>query len=325
MALPQAVKKQIEQTKELEEKILEGGVQSVDQPDPSDTPTEPDLPEEDLPQDGGPVQDNPTDTDNPEEPTQGASNWEHKYRVLQGKYNAEVPRLHDEIKQLKEQNAFLTGKLELLERLVAERDVSSPENATPPELPPEVETLKENFPDIYAGVQKLLESVGAETQQAKAQVQDTNKQVANALSMVFYTQLATKVPDWEQINKSPEFIQWLQQREKFTTATRYDLLMDAFNKADVDTVAEFFTAFKEEKSASSVPPANLPPEQIVPPKGQGSRKATSGGGNLKVYKQSEIEEFYRKAALGKIPSATRRRQEAEFVQAVKDGRILYNK
>ena len=321
MALPQAIQRQADRAKEIEEGILSGTLEN--QEPELETPEVEDGSEGESPEDNTLTQDTPIQPEEPAEPEpQDPGVWEHKYRVLQGKYNAEVPRLHDEIKGLKESNSFLQGKMELLERLVAEKS-AQPEDQQPEEEAPEVENLKENFPDIYEGVKKLLDSVANQTKDTTQKVEATGAQVNNVLANLFYANLANKVPDWETVNSSREFVEWLQQRERFTGSTKHELLMNAFAQGDADTVAEFFLEFKNE-SRSTAPNGNRPlsSKQVVPPTGKPS--PAPSGTPSPTYKQSDIEEFYRQAALGKIPLKERNATEAKFTKAMQEGRILFN-
>lgn len=319
--LPEAVQKQVEETQKIAQQLLSGQQETPDNEDQSDSPVE-NSGEEISSEDVQPTQDIEPTREEPESEEESSEDWEHKYRVLQGKYNAEVPRLHDEVKELRNQNGFFAGKLELLEKLVAEKTVQPSQEVNQPEeetLPTEVQQLKEDFPDIYAGVTKLVESLVKRTQNIENKLGQSEEQMAQTKTQMFLSRLTEKVPDWEEINVSPEYLQWLQAKERYTGKTRHELLLDAYNRQDVETVAGFFLDYKAE---TAPPPPAQTRQNILPPAG---RSGSSSRASAKpFFKQSEIEEFYRQKALGKVPGADSVGKEKEIIAAMQEGRVLFN-
>ncbi|RLG69035.1 hypothetical protein DRN93_01205 [archaeon] len=330
--LPISIQKQAEEARRLEEEIVRQAQEQEETPSEEEPQTEEEV---------EPTTDESPTSEPVGEPTQDAEeehaeeDWEHKYRVLQGKYNAEVPRLHDEVKSLKQDNDFLKGKLELLERLMMENAKQEPtQPQTPTETqepePPEVVQLREDFPDIYKGVVKLVERLVAKQTQIEEKLSSTEENLAQTQAKLFYSALSRQVPDWEALNTSPDFINWLQAREPYTGMSRHELLLQAFQSGDADRVATFFLDYKREMGLDSVETPAQPqekprqPRNIVPPQGRTSG-ASSGRRSSKYYRQSEIEEFYRKLALGKIPQQEAKQREAEYIKAMQEGRVLFNK
>lgn len=250
-----------------------------------------------------------------------SENWEHKYKVLQGKYNAEVPRLHQELKQARHEIEFLKGKLAMMETLLAQKPINEP--VRDDDNDEVVKKLKEEFPDIYSAVKRMLDKYAPKHElneiatKVDTRVKQTEEQVQQKLYSAFLAQLAQKVPDWQVLNVDPEFLEWLSGKDRLSTRTRHELMLEAFQAGDVDTVAEFFLAYKEAKKQQA--PQQQP--NIVPPAG---RSSPPTGKPKPIYKQSEIEEFYRLVALGRIPPDVKRKKEEEFISAMQEGRVLLN-
>lgn len=77
----------------------------------------------------------------------------------------------------------------------------------------EVKDFKEEYPDIYSGVKKIAErekglTYTSEDGEEIAEVEQLQAEDARAK---FYKDLKRQVPEWERINKDPEFIAWLGQ------------------------------------------------------------------------------------------------------------------
>lgn len=241
-------------------------------------------------------------------PVAQSEDWEHKYRVLQGKYNAEVPRLHQQVKQLAEENDFFKKKLELLESMVQEK-FRKEETSTVDD--PDLKTLQEDYPDIYKGVQKLLQKY---TPKEIAPKEDTKTQ-----EMVFFTLLKQNVPDWEILNYDPDFLAWLSQPEGYSNMTRHQLMLDAFNRKDVHTVANYFNAYKNEKAQQAQKKSSVSQQNISPPVG---RASSPSGSPKPTLTQADVEKFYRDLALGRIPKEEAKKFEKEIVMAMKEGRFI---
>ena len=327
--IPEAVKKQAEEAARIAAEMADNS---------QDTPAEdggPDLSENG--QDTNLSTDSSQEYSNSNEPAQEnmqePEDWEQKYKVLQGKYNAEVPRLHEEIKGLKQSNDFLAGKLELLEKLVAENQQNQPQQATPVddrvssinEEDPEIAQFREDFPEIYKGVKKLVEQILAKQVEVENKIKNTEETLAQTTTQMFYTQLANLVPDWETLNTSADFLKWLQVIEPFTGVTRHELMNKAFSQGDAVGVAKFFLAFKDEQARMNSNTNQQQQQQsISPPAGRASKVGFQNQNSSRTYKQSEIEEFYRQMALGRVPADEAKAKEMEFLKAMKEGRILYN-
>jgi hypothetical protein len=237
---------------------------------------------------------------------------------LQGKYNKEVPRLHEEMRSIRQENDFLRGKLELLERLVAENSrIGGSQHEESSEEDDDIATLKNDFPEIYKAIEKMLRKSLPKDADSKASYAAQAAQ--QAVMATFQMKLSSLVPDWQQLNTDPNFLEWLKHRDRFSRRTRHELMLEAFSHGDAETVAEFFNAFKALSGDQSQ--KAQPRQHISPPVG---RSKSPGSQSSRTFKQSEIEEFYRRAALGKVDPQTKDRFEREILQAMKEGRVFFN-
>lgn len=256
-----------------------------------------------------------------EEPKE--ENWEHKYRVLQGKYDKEVPRLNKELKRLRKENADLLRRIELLELMIAQQaSASTPQSSgsggRDEDADPEIEKLRQEFPEVYAAVEKLLNkklsTAVNKIEEVKTQVEKGN----------FFSRLDAEVPDWRELNSDPDFLDWLKEIDENTGFKRHDLLLLAYQKGDVPTVAKFFKAFKEKEAMSKSSPAPAV-KGTAPVSRQSSAPTRASEVNKKMWKESEIREFYKMAAVGRISPSEYEKVDAEIRRAALENRILYGR
>jgi len=299
--MPTTVERIKEETKKVEEEYLKTLQQPSDEQAQTQEP-EPQTQEPETPQTQEPVKSD-------------EELWEHKYNVLQGKYNAEVPRLHQELKQIREENNYLRGKLELLENIVAQKGQSAQPMAENED--PDIKQLKEDFPEVYKAVEKLLAKT---TQQVatKDEVKATEEKVNKVVTMSFYDQLTNLVPDWQALNQDPEFLAWLSEVEPYTGKTKHELMLMAYNEGSASKVAQFFNNFKKLKTPPPQQPVNNLSSMVSPPKGRAQSAPVS---NKPIFTEAQVTQFYVDKALGKIPKEDADRLDREIAMAFKEGRI----
>lgn len=254
------------------------------------------------------------------QPTDEGEDWQHKYEVLKGKYDKEVPRLHREIKLLKREKEDLLKRLALLESVVTNIQQQQRQAPQAPSQDIEDEELKrfaEEYPEVYKSVAKLLEKK-LKTVEATVQSQASMMAQQN-----FYSRLTALVPDWERLNTDPDFIDWLQEPEGETGFTRHQLMLMAFEKGDADRVASFFKRFiaQSQQDGSQSPYKARADKNVYPPQ----RKQVQQEPSKKMFTESEIKEFYRLSALGKIDPKKKQALEAEILSALAENRVIYGK
>lgn len=258
-----------------------------------------------------------------------SDDWEHKYKVLKGKYDKEVPRLNKELKMLRQEKEGIAQRMSLLEQVVAEVMSRSSKQSSAPSEPlseedEELKRVKSDYPEIYNAVTKLVEKkLTREVKPELDQVKATTAQSA------FYSRLDALLPEWRAINSDPDFLEWLSQpSEELPSKTKHQLLMMAFNEGDATAVASFFKRFifttKRTSEGEEVTTVKTQAEKSVAPP---YRKTAQSGkeSSKKIYTESEIKQFYTDLALNKIPPDKKGALEQQILQAIMDNRVLYGK
>lgn len=244
--IPTKVEEQEREAEELLKKLEE---EYSDQ-NQDDIPSREELVSDDLPDDnsGDAIVPDNTQLTNP---TQPKEDWEHKYKVLQGKYDSEVPVLNQQIKLLMNQVEILTKKLEEMSASTESKDEAKNSNNTAIDTF-NLQEFIEQYPEIYSAIEKVVETkYNEKVSKLEEKLNETTKVTSSIAQSKFYDDLTRLVPDWKDINVSSDFMEWVNEVEPFSGLRKYDLLMNKYNKGDAEGVAYFFNRYKSEKGLAS--------------------------------------------------------------------------
>jgi hypothetical protein len=254
--------------------------------------------------------------------------FEHKYNVLQGKYNKEMGRMNTML------SSVLTEKEQLQAQLNAAPASANPfSDDTVIAGDQDIEFLKAQYPDAYPGIEAL---VAKRTAEIVKPVADTVATTAATTARIdgdrYFETLDSKIKDWRTINNSPEFIEWLNARDRYTGATKHQLLRDAFYKRDVERSASFFDDYIKETAA--VPPPGQNPAAPTPPVQfrqfvdtdaypNNSGSPTPSISEKGIVHRSDIDRFYKDRATGRFIGTEEdaAKIESRFFRAIKEGKV----
>lgn len=319
MSIPKQVQAQAEEADRLEAELLatnqpaEGVTPPVEAP-PAEA-AQP-VPEPEVPPAPEPEAATPTP------PTTSEETWERRFKSLQGKYNAEVPRLHADLKDLRAQ----------LDALKQAQQAPAPKTPEPLVTEKDVETFGSDLLDVIdRKAREVARSmVDAETAELKAENQRLNEQLSGVAERQvtndqrgYFVELSRQVPDWETVNVDPGFMDWLAEVDALSGAPRQAYLDSAFNAHDVARTAALFNAYKATLApAPQQTPARRELErQVAPTPSKGNASNPPASASEKVYSLREIETFYHDVAQGKYSPDEAKRVENEIDLAVATGRV----
>ena len=317
MALPRQVEAQLRELEALEKQLADEQNPAPAAPEPK--PTEPPQDPQPAPTEPKPVEPTPT----PTEPVVAEEKWEQKYKTLKGMYDAEVPRLHADMRDLKAQMDNLRkaaetkpvepAKPKTAEKLVTDADVE----AFGSDL---IEVQRKVAREVAAEFRGELDTMRAENEKLREQLTSTGTQVSEAS---FEQRLYRMVPDFEAVNVDPKWIAWLNEVDPLLRAPRSSVAQQAFNRGDAEGVAHYVSLFRQ-GSKSVEPTADKTNElelQIQPNRSATSTPPTSQKG--KVYTNADIEKMFRKATDLGIRGQTdaAKKLEAEIDAAFMEGRV----
>lgn len=359
--LPKAVRKQIANAQKVADEYYK---QIADgQPDPNAPPSG-DPPAGDPPA-GDPPVDPPAPPATPPEAAKPATptpipqdTWETKYKVLQGKYNAEVPRLQNQVRELIDTTRNLRDQVTATQNLLA--SLNAPQN-TPPANPPAPaaakrlvtdEEIKQFGPDLFdfikraaaesvvpvvdSKIESRVAPVVSKVEQTASNVATTQKREELRLRDQVLALLDDKVPTWRELNEDSAFLEWLDQVDPYSGYQRGALLEAAFAKYDGPRVVHFFRGYLNEHAAlnpnpappaAGTPPAPKPQKELKDFVAPGAPKPGAAvapdGSGKRVWYRAEIAKFYKECQDGKYKARPeeRKRLEADIFAAQSEGRI----
>jgi len=244
------------------------------------------------------------------------TDWEQKFRTLQGKYNAEVPRLHQQVQTLSTQVEVLDREKEAAqearESLVASAD--DLDQSTYAEYGEEFERMAETI----NALQGKLNSVITENSRLKDTVGEIEVSAAENKTDRFYSAITAVVPNWREINTEPKFLEWLQTTDPMTDLSYQDYLNHAADTLDSQKAINIFKTYNESTIQPQVQ-QDMVERQVQPAT---TSMATTPTVQKQQYTRRDIKTFYKNAATGVYTKAQKDAIEADIFAAQNEGRII---
>ena len=346
MALPRQIQKHADELAQLEKLMKEAAQPVVDKKDDG-TPPEPveekatdDKPGDEQVANQAPdnvvtlEQPEPKASDNQQAPAEKeqttdatSENWEQKYKHLQGKYNAEVPRLHSEVKELRG----------MIQQLQAQPAQPAPIEQPPAKQEPEkfvtdqdVDAFGEDLIDLQRRVaREVATDFKAELEKLREQNQQLQQRMSSVQELSFEERLTREIPDFQALNQDQRWIDWLNEFDPLLRGPRRNMAQSAYMDGDLAGVKAYVEQFKaatgqvEQQPQQSRPTAKHQAElerQVQPP-----RAATppSSRSQKKVYSMAEADKAY--ATMASLLSKGKHEEasaiEAEISAAYAEGRV----
>ena len=314
MTLPKAVAAATEELAALEQQ-LQAPVEPETAPDGQTEDAHPTPEPSPEPVTAAPVAS--TDVPHPEPQEVPEEKWEHKYRRLQGKYDAEVPRLHAQVRELQGVLAQMQQQMQ-----------APPPPAEQPKEPDKYVSDEDvaNYGEDFVDIQRRI-TLDA-TRELRKQVEELKAQLAQQGSQVqsvsFEARLLKAVPDFEQINADPAWIEWLNEVDPLIRGPRRAIAQQAYANGDVEAVKSYVDLWRKSQAPAQPAPA-VSRQQELQRQVQPSRATTSApsSGAKKTYTMGEAEALFNRiqhlTAQGRIDEA--KRLDAEISAAYAEGRI----
>jgi len=318
MSLPRAVQQQVEDADALVAQL--SGTQPVD-PDTGVPIANPQPAPEPQPQDISPE---------PEpKPAVSEETWEQKYHTLKGKFDAEVPRLYAQVREMNGQLSQLTTDL-----AVAKAQSAQPVPASTPSLITEqdkeafgsdlIDLIERATEAKMAGSRSLEAKLTAEIAELKGKLGNvTERQVVSDKDR-YESALTNAVPDWQTLNVDQGFLNWLAEVDPVYGMPRQYALTNAYEALDAGRTAIIFNQYKK----SVAPPAQSNnradlQRQVAPTRSRTSPAPTNPNVDKRVYSQQDIDAFYTEWRRGFIDEAEAVQIEKDIHAATVEGRIRY--
>ena len=319
MALPKAVQAQVEEADRLVADI--NGDKTEGDPTETDPRVQPQEPAETV-ADPQPSAVSTESVQNlvPEE------KWESKYHTLKGMYDAEVPRLHSQNRELTQQVQQLIADMAELKAKQTTNHISTESLIT--------EQDKEAFgPDLIDLIERATESKVAVFRQREEQLMEEIKELKGQMGSVaerqvmsdkdrFLMGLGQQVPDWEALNVNQGFLAWLNEVDPVYGVPRQVALNNAYENLDVPRVATIFNAYKAliTPATPQKKPSQELQRQVAPTRSKANAPDPADLQNQRIWTDSMIQQFYDEARRGHYSPEDVVRTENEISAAIAEGR-----
>lgn len=315
--LPRAIREEAERAEQIERELAamvnDQITDSVTQTPPIEVPPI-DLNPEDPPSDTPPTETPPADELPPEDPN--SETWQSRYIALQGKYNAEVPRY---AQQLREANQYI----QQLESRAATQNADTV-----------VPTDKQNEKDREAAelfgedlVNYIRERSQAEAERRIAELKQSQQAVEQRIAQSeherFFAQVDAAIPNWRDIDKDPAWLGWLEEYDPMLGAPRQAAVNQAVKERDAMRAIHLFNTFLgTRRPASASAPAQLSralQEQVTPrPAGNAS---VASAPQARIYTQADIAKLLDPRHFNRLPREQQIALERDIDLAYEEGRI----
>lgn len=328
MALPKQVQAQIVELEELEKKLQAQKKPKLvkDEQVETDTEqldTEAEVTEEAVEATTEPDEAKSADTS----PTDVADEFEQKYKTLRGKYDAEVPRLHQQVRDL-------NGKLDELAKSMeakpkpptkSKEKVSYVTDADRAEFGEElIDVQRRVAQEVSQEYTERMEQQDAVIQKLQEQLAKTGNDVGE---MSFTQRLHSVVPDFAEIDNDERWVAWLNEHDPMLRGPRRDQAAAAFQAGDVEAVLHYVNLFKESIAQPEPAPRDQRQseleKQVAPNRSANSVRTQSANQNSKLYSSKEVDNAWTKvrALNTKGKYADAEKLEAELTAAYMEGRV----
>lgn len=356
MALPLPVQKQKDEAEKLQKELIESkkGDTEESAPDPGTGPALVETPPINLQPTTEPtpgpaivpaaVTDVSRETLPSSQPVK-SDNWEQKFHTLQGKYNAEIPRLVEAVNDLQAQLVNAKTVIQPVTPVATAVPQPAPPAAVPaiPSGSIFTDEEKETFGEetcklIEDKSTRIAQSLLSENLKGLGITDQVNeiKQIKTDLESdrvktardKYYESIDIVVPDWEAIQATPDFVTWATEVEPMTGLTRGQILVAADKNNDHSRASTIFNIYKKEKGiVSAAQPVMSAPSlqnEISPAPSAGDIPLTQE--KVKTYKMAEYQQTIKDISelrrTNKITEDVYNQKYSELITAYKEGRVV---
>ena len=332
MALPKQVQKQLDEVEELEKQLEAQGEETKAKPEVKKKKTskkakakdtEVEVTDDEPIEEPVAVEATPAD-DSIEEVSES---FKQKYATLRGKYDAEVPRLHQQVKELTDQMNAIREEAQAAKKAEAEKPKEKVSYVTDADR----EEYGDDLIDFQRRVAKEVSQDYEERfEQQSRVIQDLQSKISNTDNQVgevgFTQKLNALVPGFDQLDNDERWVAWLNEIDPMTRGPRRDQAQAAFNSGDAEAVAHYVSLFR----GSVEPVANGKSDrqtelekQVTPSRSASTVASKSSNNSSKIYSEKELDRGWTKIrdlnSQGKYDDAEK--LEAELTVAYMEGRV----
>jgi hypothetical protein len=260
--------------------------------------------------------------------------FETRYKVLKGKYDAEVPRLQARIRELEattpSQDTGMVRQLQAqvdtlrseLETLRGTRTTSTSSTPATGDLPGgdiDDEDLAFEYGETGARlIRDLRQQVSTLQQQTDARIGSIEARDATRARDVFRTQLVDRLGEDRSAFDEPEWAAFVQQRNPYNAGKSYNAsLIEADAAGDIDTIVNIVQAYRQAGAAAPTPRTDPFEALAVPARVQATGAPAAG----QRFRAGDLDAMVKKWQRGEKTFAQLQSFESAFTAAQQSGRV----
>ncbi len=252
--------------------------------------------------------------------------WEQRYKILQGKYNKEVPALHEKVRKLSDQlqeagdsDEFARLRQENTELKQKLDSAGSQEQSTANNA--DIDKLREDYPaelvdGLLAAIQRKIDPLEQRVNSVNETVTKTNK--TSNMDRLRQTLKAQDI-DFDRLNKDPVFVEeFLEELAPYSNKTKGQLLNEAFEQGDINRAATFFIDYiggRDNASSARETQQDMDKHVQVSTNSAGAPPSTDG----MVWNEPTIAQFYEDKRRGKYTKEEARALEESLFASMNGG------
>jgi len=294
---------QVEEAAELAEKLFEqmNKATKVEEEEEITSDEDPSDEEDDL-EDEEEIEEEEEELD-PKE----LKKWRDRYLTLQGKYNAEVPRLASQLKELQEQLTKAPSK-EVADASVEDED---------------------DFEAVYGAdfvdnIRKLInKTVQQEIKPVTEKVDLVETTQRNDAAESFKSYLDENAEGWRDLweGKDKGFVKFLEQPDPSGLYTNGELLGMYNERWDADKMVKLFNLYKGDKAPTKQKESLSKEQEAMIAPSRSKTNAEPASKEKKIWTQDSMKEFEQKDRQGKYSDEESQAMWADLLAAANEGRI----
>lgn len=325
MAIPDAVRKQDEDSEKAVNEFLQSqGTQTA----------APDLQSEQTPPSNTPPANTETVTqsagvDSADELKKQLAYEKHRNDSLQGRLESQLRPLNDLVRELRTKVAFLEGRASTAPSKPAEPAGPSYLRHLKPE---EVENIGKDVVDVQSRIARgeaeaVVEGLGADIEERRrateARLAALEQERQESMGRDLWAKVEQHFPGATQINDDPRWADFLDSNDPFSGRVRREFGEVAVRQGDIGRIVGLMKEFKASLGEPVVPPT-VKPDVVKAASSAAPGTARSVGSPKPMIRESQIKKFYDDWTRGKFRGKDdeARKIEASITAAVEDGRVI---
>jgi hypothetical protein len=247
--------------------------------------------------------------------------WESRFNTLRGKYDAEVPRLSNQVRELNQamqtlmqENERLKTETKAKTNLVTDAD----KEAFGSDL---VDLIDRAAKQATSDLREELAHVKAAKTELERRLGGVGEELSVSAQDRFQTKLTQMVPTWATVNSDHNFLLWCGQIDPVFGVPRQAALDSAAQRLDANAAAAVFQAYLNSLPKPTNEVRKELQSQVAPNRSRTAVAPSSDETSNKVWTDGEIRQFYNEARRGSYTQAEVDRIEEQINRAVTEGRI----